>query len=211
MCHTQLFDRALQQYDKLRKREAFLEQFRKETVFKDNLEELDHSREVVQELVDEYQAATRPDYLSWGMDQVNHLCLATIQGVPSAADKTFSCSRTSLLKIQHCHFNPVPIHPPYLFTIGFNIYYPAAYTNVVTKVFPSDLQPEFMLASQFFHVSPSGIPKYSYSSHLTCSKECSFSINIHWMYHVIGSFLIFSLVSVCVPAAYMNMGMHSVF
>jgi len=42
-------------------------------MFKDNLEELDHSREVVQELVDEYQAATRPDYLSWGMDQVNHL------------------------------------------------------------------------------------------------------------------------------------------
>jgi len=68
---SSLFDRALQQYDKLRKREAFLEQFRKETMFKDNLEELDHSREVVQELVDEYQAATRPDYLSWGMDQVS--------------------------------------------------------------------------------------------------------------------------------------------
>jgi len=87
LCHTQLFDRALQQYDKLRKREAFLEQFRKETMFKDNLEELDHSREVVQELVDEYQAATRPDYLSWGMDQVNHLYLATIQSVPSAVDR----------------------------------------------------------------------------------------------------------------------------
>jgi tubulin gamma len=72
LCFTQLFDRALQQYDKLRKREAFLEQFRKESMFKDNLEELDHSREVVQELVDEYQAATRPDYLSWGTDQVNH-------------------------------------------------------------------------------------------------------------------------------------------
>jgi Tubulin len=68
--YLQLFDRALQQYDKLRKREAFLEQFRKEAMFKDNLEELDHSREVVQELVDEYQAATRPDYLSWGVEQV---------------------------------------------------------------------------------------------------------------------------------------------
>jgi hypothetical protein len=70
LCPKQLFDRALQQYDKLRKREAFLEQFRKESMFKDSLEELDHSREVVQELVDEYQAATRPDYLSWGTDQV---------------------------------------------------------------------------------------------------------------------------------------------
>uniref|UniRef100_A0A1B6GBR2 Tubulin gamma chain n=1 Tax=Cuerna arida TaxID=1464854 RepID=A0A1B6GBR2_9HEMI len=62
---SSLFDRALQQYDKLRKREAFLEQFRKEAMFKDNLEELDHSREVVQELVDEYFAATKSDYLTW--------------------------------------------------------------------------------------------------------------------------------------------------
>ncbi|XP_066991458.1 tubulin gamma-2 chain isoform X2 [Anabrus simplex] len=67
---SSLFDRALQQYDKLRKREAFLEQFRKEPMFKDTLEELDHSRQVVQELVEEYQAATRPDYLSWGNQQV---------------------------------------------------------------------------------------------------------------------------------------------
>lgn len=66
---SSLFDRALQQYDKLRKREAFLEQFRKEAMFKDSLQELDNSREVVQELVDEYQAATRPDYLSWGTQQ----------------------------------------------------------------------------------------------------------------------------------------------
>lgn len=61
----QLFDRALQQYDKLRKREAFLEQFRKEKMFEDNLDELDNSREVVEYLVKEYQAATRDDYLSW--------------------------------------------------------------------------------------------------------------------------------------------------
>jgi len=112
--HTQLFDRALQQYDKLRKREAFLEQFRKETMFKDNLEELDHSREVVQELVDEYQAATRPDYLSWGMDQVNHLNLATIQSVPSAADsiqvvQNFSAEDTALSLQVHTHL-PTPIY-----------------------------------------------------------------------------------------------------
>ncbi|KZC05344.1 Tubulin gamma-1 chain [Dufourea novaeangliae] len=62
---SSLFDRALQQYDKLRKREAFLEQFRKEKMFEDNLDELDNSREVVEYLVKEYQAATRVDYLSW--------------------------------------------------------------------------------------------------------------------------------------------------
>lgn len=63
---SSLFERVLQQYDKLRKREAFLEQFRKEKMFEDNLDELDNSREVVQELVDEYKAAARPDYLTWG-------------------------------------------------------------------------------------------------------------------------------------------------
>lgn len=62
---SSLFDRALQQYDKLRKREAFLEQFRKEKMFEDNLDELDNSREVVECLVKEYQAATRSDYLTW--------------------------------------------------------------------------------------------------------------------------------------------------
>lgn len=61
----QLFQRALEQYDKLRKREAFLDQFRKEAMFQDNLDEFDNSREVVQELVDEYVAATTKDYCSW--------------------------------------------------------------------------------------------------------------------------------------------------
>ncbi|TRY77837.1 hypothetical protein TCAL_06806, partial [Tigriopus californicus] len=66
---SSLFQRALRDYDKLRKREAFIEQFRKEEMFADGLEEMDDSREVVQRLVDEYQAATKPDYLTWGMQQ----------------------------------------------------------------------------------------------------------------------------------------------
>ncbi|XP_004703996.1 tubulin gamma-1 chain-like [Echinops telfairi] len=61
---SSLFERTCRQYDKLRKREAFLEQFRKEDIFKENFDELDTSREVVQELIDEYHAATRPDYIS---------------------------------------------------------------------------------------------------------------------------------------------------
>jgi hypothetical protein len=36
--------------------------------------------------VDEYQAATRPDYLSWGTDQVNHSTYNTDTWVPSAYD-----------------------------------------------------------------------------------------------------------------------------
>lgn len=60
-----LFERALNQYDKLRKRGAFLDQFRKEEMFKDDLHELDDSRDVVDSLVQEYEAATRVDYLQW--------------------------------------------------------------------------------------------------------------------------------------------------
>lgn len=67
---VQLFERTLHQYDKLRKREAFMDQFKKEAIFKDNLDEFDNSREVIQQLVDEYHAATKPDYLSWGTQQV---------------------------------------------------------------------------------------------------------------------------------------------
>jgi hypothetical protein len=41
---TQLFKRMLDQYDKLRKRNAFLEQYKKEKVFEGGLEEFDDSR-----------------------------------------------------------------------------------------------------------------------------------------------------------------------
>ncbi|KAM4824767.1 tubulin gamma-2 chain isoform X2 [Urocitellus parryii] len=66
---SSLFESSCQQYDKLWKRGAFLEQFRKEDIFKDNFDEMDRSREVVQELIDEYHAATRPDYISWGTQE----------------------------------------------------------------------------------------------------------------------------------------------
>jgi len=63
---SSLFERALRDYDKLRRREAFLDQFKKEAIFSDSLDEMDESREVVQQLVDEYSAARRADYLTWG-------------------------------------------------------------------------------------------------------------------------------------------------
>merc|ERR1719402_1860462 len=63
---SSLFERALRDYDKLRRREAFLDQFKKEAIFSDSLDEMDESREVVQQLVDEYTAARRADYLTWG-------------------------------------------------------------------------------------------------------------------------------------------------
>ena len=40
-----------------------------QAMFSDNLDEFDDSREVVQQLVDEYHAARKENYLSWGMNQ----------------------------------------------------------------------------------------------------------------------------------------------
>lgn len=62
------------QYDKLRKRNAFLEQFKKEEMFANNFDELDNSNRVVCDLVEEYQAATKKDYLSWGADDSVSYC-----------------------------------------------------------------------------------------------------------------------------------------
>ncbi|SPP85517.1 blast:Tubulin gamma-2 chain [Drosophila guanche] len=60
-----LFNRALAQYDKLKKRNAFLDNFRREDMFKEDLTELDLARETVDCLVQEYEAATQFDYRQW--------------------------------------------------------------------------------------------------------------------------------------------------
>lgn len=65
---AELFDRLLQQYDKIRSRHAFLDNYRKEPMFADSLDEFDRSRETVQSLVDEYRACERPDYVQFGCD-----------------------------------------------------------------------------------------------------------------------------------------------
>ena len=66
-----LFQRALRDYDKMRRVNAYIEQFRKEDMFSDNLDEMDNSRDVVQNLVDEYRAATKPEYLTYGRSNTN--------------------------------------------------------------------------------------------------------------------------------------------
>jgi len=62
---AQLFGRTVNQYDKLRKRNAFLEQYRREPMFADGLDEFDSAREVVTDLIEEYRAAERMDYVTW--------------------------------------------------------------------------------------------------------------------------------------------------
>jgi tubulin gamma len=65
--HT-LFGRVVMNYDKLRKKGAFLDVYRKEPMFRDDLDEFDSSREVVQSLIDEYKAAETEEYVHWGSE-----------------------------------------------------------------------------------------------------------------------------------------------
>ncbi|KAF8443450.1 Tubulin/FtsZ, GTPase domain-containing protein [Terfezia claveryi] len=59
-----LFKRIVLQYDRLRKRNAFLDQYRKEPAFADGLGEFDEARAVVTDLIAEYEAAEDAGYLN---------------------------------------------------------------------------------------------------------------------------------------------------
>jgi tubulin gamma len=60
----QLFKRIVKQYDGMRKRNAFIEAYKKTAPFSENLDEFDEAREVVTDLIAEYEAAENPDYLN---------------------------------------------------------------------------------------------------------------------------------------------------
>ncbi|CAF4298705.1 unnamed protein product [Rotaria sp. Silwood2] len=70
---SSLFDRICEHYDKLIKREAFVENFRRLPMFKENLDEFTDSREAVQGLMDEYRAATRKDYINFGNSETTQV------------------------------------------------------------------------------------------------------------------------------------------
>ncbi|KAF3778416.1 Tubulin gamma chain [Nymphaea thermarum] len=85
-----LFSKSLSQYEKLRKKQAFLDNYRKFPMFAvsalplsgmicrpssnatgafdNDLSEFDESREIIESLVDEYKACESPDYIKWGME-----------------------------------------------------------------------------------------------------------------------------------------------
>ena len=64
-----LFKRIVGQYHRLRKRKAFLEQYKREEPFRDGLGEFDSTREVVMELIGEYEEAEKANYLTGGDDK----------------------------------------------------------------------------------------------------------------------------------------------
>lgn len=58
-----LFRRIVAQYEKMRKRNAYLEQYKKEAPFAEGLGEFDEAKEVVMGMISEYEAAEKDDYL----------------------------------------------------------------------------------------------------------------------------------------------------
>ena len=59
----------MDQFDKLKKRNAFMDTYKKEPIFKEGFEEFDDSRETVQSLIEEYTAAEKENYLDWGANE----------------------------------------------------------------------------------------------------------------------------------------------
>lgn len=68
-CMQELFKRAIHQFDRLRKRSAFLDNYQKMPMFADSLDEFDSAREIVHSLADEYKAAEGHEYVNWGAPQ----------------------------------------------------------------------------------------------------------------------------------------------
>lgn len=64
-----LFKRTVAQYDRLRKRNAFLDSYKREEIFREGLGEFDESREVVGSLIQEYEEAESKDYLNGGSEE----------------------------------------------------------------------------------------------------------------------------------------------
>ncbi|KAG6832727.1 gamma-tubulin [Tricholoma furcatifolium] len=64
-----LFKRMLDQFDRLRRRNAFLEQYKKEKMFENGLEEFDDARATCEELLNEYKACESPDYITYGSQE----------------------------------------------------------------------------------------------------------------------------------------------
>jgi len=61
-----LFKRMIDQFDRLRRRNAFMEQYKKEKIFENSLVEFDDARATAEELLKEYKACESADYITYG-------------------------------------------------------------------------------------------------------------------------------------------------
>uniref|UniRef100_A0A1I7XXX3 Tubulin gamma chain n=1 Tax=Steinernema glaseri TaxID=37863 RepID=A0A1I7XXX3_9BILA len=64
---SMMFRNIVNQFDKLRKRNAYLDNFKKEAIFADSFDVMDQSREKVLQLCDLYEKAATPDFLDTPM------------------------------------------------------------------------------------------------------------------------------------------------
>ena len=64
-----LFERGMRQYDRLRKRGAFIKNYTENESFNFEEAEFDDCRAVVKGLIDEYRASQRADYVEWGSEE----------------------------------------------------------------------------------------------------------------------------------------------
>lgn len=59
----------MSQYDMMKKKGAYLNNYQKEPMFSDGLDEFDESRAVVDELIREYKACQSADFGNYGLQQ----------------------------------------------------------------------------------------------------------------------------------------------
>lgn len=74
-----LFERMLKQFGRLFEKRAFLDNYKRQPVFADDLEEFESSRDVVRLLTDEYRAAETSDYVSWAAGTDDDVAAAAVE------------------------------------------------------------------------------------------------------------------------------------
>ncbi|KAH9479821.1 gamma-tubulin [Psilocybe cubensis] len=60
-----LFKKMIDQYDRLKKRNAFMDMYKKEKMFENNLDEFDRARTACEDTMKEYKASESPDYIAY--------------------------------------------------------------------------------------------------------------------------------------------------
>jgi len=64
-----IFKVHMEHYKKLRKRDAYMKNYKETKIFSDSLEEFDHAEETVRRLIEEYAAAEKESYIEWGANE----------------------------------------------------------------------------------------------------------------------------------------------
>lgn len=83
-----LFHRTLSAFRKMYSKRAFLENYRSQPMFADSLEEFDDAENIVMDVLEEYTAAERDDYLDWAAKKDDEAWASSPSGGAAAAAAT---------------------------------------------------------------------------------------------------------------------------